>query len=83
MVPLSYSEQGNHITKGGIHHIIKGAFVGIKFSKGSLDIWGEENQLRGYASSSDRSRAVEIGIKRRGETRVIVYSVFIDHKKVM
>lgn len=82
MGPLGCSEQGNHIMKEGIHHIMKGAFIGIQFRKGGLDISKEGNQLGGYASSSDRSRAIETGIKREGQTRAIVYSAFIDHKKL-
>lgn len=43
----------------------------------------EENQLRGYANNSDGSRAVEIGIKRRGKARVIIHSFFIGNKKTV
>lgn len=40
--------------------------IGIKFSRGGLDIFKEENQLRGYANSSERSRVVEMESKEGG-----------------
>lgn len=82
MESLSCSEQRNHVMNEGIHHLFKGARIDIKFSKGGLGKLKEENQLRCWSSSSDRNRAVEIGIKGRGQTRVSVYSIFIDHKKL-
>ena len=49
----------------------------------AVDILEEGIQLRDYASSLDRSRAVEIGIKRRGKARDIIHSFFIGNKKVV
>lgn len=57
--------------KEGIHHIVKGVIIGIKFSEEwlpwekGLDILEEGNQLEGYADSSYGNRVVEIEIKRR------------------
>lgn len=42
----------------------------------------EGNQLRGYVRGSDRSWAIEMGIKGRGQTSVIAYSLFIDLEKL-